>query len=145
MIKIPVSKIQFSITREVFADIFWIENGEKKTATISIFYFPLTVAADIERKKQEKSDVKINDKGMMQYADFCASRIESIPAFVDEEEKPVKLTQEFFENLQLENLTSIYEAVINDIRPKSTTSPLPDISKQADEKAQSATSPKTNS
>jgi len=143
--QIPISKIQLSTSREVFADIFWVENGERKTATISISYFPLTVAADIERKKQMKSEVKVDENGLMQYADFCNSRIEKIPAFVDDAGNPVELTRDFFENLHLDNLKAIYEAVINDINPKSITSPLPDGLKQKDEKEASATSAKTKS
>lgn len=145
MIKIPVSKIQLSTSREVFADIFWVENNERKTAAISVFYFPLTVAADIERKKQNKQSYAVNEKGMVQMADFCASRIEKIPAFVDDNDQPYELTKEFFENLHLDNLRAIFEAVMKDIDPKSITSPLPDGSKPTDEKEVSATSAKKNS
>mgnify|MGYP003394401180 CR=1 FL=1 len=143
--QIQVSKLQLSTTREVFADIFWVENGQRQNATISIFYFPLTVAADIERRKQAKPNVVLDEKNQYQLADFCASRIEKIPDFVDEENKPIPLTKEFFENLHLDNLTAIYEAVIGDAYPKLIISPLPDTLKQTETKEASATSAKMNS
>ena len=144
MIKIPVSKIQQPLVREVLADIFWVENDEEKKAKISVFYFPLTVAADLERKKQNKQAYAV-ENGMVQMAEFCASRIEKIPAFVDDKDQPAELTKDFFESLHLDNLRNIFEAVMNDINPKSITSPSPNASKPTDEKAVSQTSAKKKS
>lgn len=143
--QIPISKIQISPSREVLADIFWSENGEKKTAKISVFYYPITVAAEAERKRQNKINATADENGFIHYTDFCLSRVEKIPAFVDDNGEPVELTREFYENLQIDNLKAIYEAVMNDIYPKSTHSPLPAGEKPTDEKEASATSPRKKS
>ena len=142
---IPLSKIQLPITRAVKADFFYAsETGEKVTEQITINYFSLTVEADLERIKAEKPEYTVKN-GQILYSDFCSSRVQSINEFVNDDGTPLELTKKIFQSMHLDNVRSIYEAIMGDIYPKSIPSPSPDGLKLEDEKEVPATSQKKKS
>lgn len=109
---IPVAANKTPIIRETKAKYSHVVNGEIVTEDIRVRYRSLSVKALKEQK------TLINDKKDDAYiSDMVFAVVEELPDFVDEKEKPITLTLEFFEEMNLDNLKAIKEAIDGDVNP----------------------------
>jgi rRNA maturation endonuclease Nob1 len=102
-----------SIVRETTAKYSHVVDGEIKTEEIRVRYRSLSIKALREQKQliaDKKDDAYISDT--------VFAVVEELPDFVDEKDKPIVLTLEFFEEMNLDNLKAIKDAIDGDVNPE---------------------------
>lgn len=114
MIKVSALKTQGTIVRETIAPFITIdEKGEETTEQITVRYYSFSTAEGraVNQKLDELGDSRT-------WADSLFPMLESLPDFVDDKEKPVKITLEFLESLNAINQQAIFKAIKEDASPK---------------------------
>ena len=110
---IQVATNKKPIVRETTAKYSYVDGGEIKTEDIRVRYRSLSVKSLKEQK------ALINDKKDDAYiSDMVFAVVEELPDFVGEDKKPITLTLEFFEEMDLDNLKAIKEAIDGDVNPE---------------------------
>lgn len=105
---IKVSNLRHSqsrIVRETSAPFIHNVDGEEITEQIRVRYFSLSVA-----EAKEFRD-KVREKDDLYLSDILLPVIESLPDFVDDEERPIKITAEVLESLNSINLRALQQAI----------------------------------
>lgn len=104
------------IVRETKAKYTHQVGGEIRTEEIRVRYRSLSIKALKEQKQliaDKKDDAYISDT--------VFAVVDELPDFVGEDNKPIELTLEFFEEMSIDNLKAIKDAIDGDVNPKSQT------------------------
>lgn len=104
---------QGRLIRETTADFVVVERGEERTETIRVKYFMLSIAEGASHRAK----IAALGDGVL-WSDLLVPLVAELPDFVDEKNKPVKVTKEFLEDLNTINLQAIFYAIQQDITPK---------------------------
>lgn len=121
MIKVSsLAASQQRLVRETTAPFILVEKGEERIEQIAVRYYAFSIA---EGRAYREGLAKLGD--MVLFSDLLLPMLESLPDFVDEKDKPVKITREFLEGLNSINLQAIHTAVGEDLvpKPQKTRSP----------------------
>lgn len=114
MIKVSGLKNQGKIVRETMAPFIDVDDkGEEATEQIIVRYFTFSTAEGRAFRRE------IEDLGNeATLADTIFPMLHSLPDFVDDKDKPVKLTKEFIESINSVNQQAILKAIKEDASPK---------------------------
>jgi len=114
MIKVSGLKNQGKIVRETMAPFIDVDDkGEETTEQIIVRYFTFSTAAGREFRHEIEA---LGDEATL--ADSIFPMLHSLPDFVDDKDKPIKLTKEFIEGLNSVNQQAILKAIREDASPK---------------------------
>lgn len=92
------------------------DDGTIQTDEIRVRYYSISVA-DVKRQ-QAANAAKIAAGETLWFSELLAERLESLPDILDEKGKPIEITAENLENIDLQNLEAIRTAIDNDLSPK---------------------------
>ena len=114
MIKVSGLKNQGKIVRETTAPFIDVdEKGEETTEQIVVRYFAFSIS---EGRAFRREIEDLGDEATL--GDTIFPMLHSLPDFVDDKDKPVKLTKEFLDSLNSINLQAILKAIREDASPK---------------------------
>lgn len=113
MIKVSGLKNQGKIVRETMCPFIINDGGEETTEQIIVRYYSFSIA---EGRAFRQSIEALGDE--VTWADNLLPMLESLPDFVDDKGKPVKITREFLEGLNTLNLRAMLKAIGEDASPK---------------------------
>lgn len=113
MIKVSGLKNQGKIVRETIAPFIINEGGEETVEQIVVRYNSFSIN---EGRAFRRAIEDIGDEAT--WADTLLPMLDSLPDFVDDKNKPVKITKEFLEGLNSLNLQAILKAIKEDASPK---------------------------
>lgn len=124
MIKVSgLKQSQGRIVRETTCPFITVEDGEEHKQEIRIEYFALSIAESAQHRQTMGDDTTWNE--------LLAPLIKSLPDFVDEKDKPVKITKEFLAEFNTLNLQAMFQAITRDLSPKGLPLKPQDGSKKA--------------
>lgn len=117
---ITLKKATGKIVRETTADFITMDGDEMKTEKIRVRYHDLSTKQLKERKAAFDAKFADDPGAVIWNSEDLIDRLHSLPDIVDDNEKPVEITLEFLDSLEVKNLNSIKAAIESDLNPKST-------------------------
>lgn len=117
---ISLQKATGKNVRETTADFTTMDGDEIKTEKIRVRYYDFTTKELREQKAAFDAKTADDPNAVVWNTENLIQRLHSLPDIVDENEKPVEITIDFLDSLEITNLNSIKEAINRDLNPKST-------------------------
>lgn len=122
---IPIKKVihQDTVRRFSFDLKYFDDEGNEITEPCRVGYFSPTYKGFLEAKQFHAGQMPAfpdpNSTGYEYVAGYLKFYVVELPDFVDEEKKPIKLDADFFDNLDYKIAEQIFNALLENISPKS--------------------------
>lgn len=113
---IKINTIEKTV-RETMAPFELSENGKNRTEQIRVQYKSFTVKEMKQRRAKYEAEAKANPDAVVWLSDTLAEKLIALPDLLDDKEKPVEITVEFLDTLEVRNLEAIKKAIEDDEDP----------------------------
>lgn len=129
MIKLStLNSNQGRIVRECMAPFVTVEGGDEHVEQIRVKY----VSRSIEESQTLRAEAKAKEENEDLYlSDLLLPMLDSLPDFVDDKDRPVKLTLDVLRKFNSINLRAILHAINTDVAGKVLPPPSKNGSKPA--------------
>jgi len=105
--------------RECSAPYEYTEKGQTKTDQIQVFYYSLTIK-EIKDYQLKLTAIAKKDPGTVIYlSETLAERLHSLPDLADAKGKPLAITVENLDAIDIRNLEAIRKAIDEDLAGKA--------------------------
>jgi hypothetical protein len=119
MIKVKdLKENQGRFVRETTAPFVIVEDGEQRTETIRVRYYSRAV----KESRAIQAGLAAKEKaagGSLYMSEILLTVLAELPDFVDEKNKPAKVTAELLDSINSVNLNAIQQAIAEDLVPKA--------------------------
>ncbi|HWQ36953.1 MAG TPA: hypothetical protein VNQ79_29245 [Blastocatellia bacterium] len=112
--KIKASRLADTVHRTQATISFADDDGQKQSQEITILFRGMS-----PRVSRDLLAAQIGDTDRVEMARFLAAAVRELPEVVDEDERPVPVTFEFFDAMEIANLTAIFNAVQEGYNPNA--------------------------
>lgn len=100
------------------APFVYEEGGELVEKQIRVCYYDYTTKQLKEQQAKFEADTKENPNALVWNTDALLTRLHSLPDIVDADGKPVEITLDFLDALDVKNVQAIKKAIEEDVNPK---------------------------